>query len=70
MKKYKVGGMITSLDELAKQEGVYWRLGGNNEYKYLHAGWFRSLQLQYIIMEMWKMHFFYAIKLEDKNENR
>ena len=46
MKKYKPGRGITSLDELAAQEFVYWRD------KITHREWFLSWQLQMAIGAM------------------
>jgi hypothetical protein len=40
MKKYRKGDPITSLDELVKQEFVYW-----ND-KITHRGWFMSWQIK------------------------
>ena len=39
-KKYKRGEHILSLDELSKQEFVYWN------HKITHCGWFMSWQLR------------------------
>lgn len=38
--KYRRGDRITSLDELVKQEFVYWN------HKITHHGWFKSWQLR------------------------
>lgn len=68
MKKYKVGEIITSLDELAEQEGIYWRMNGSKKYKYLHLGWVKAQQLNYIITQLCKGNYYHAIKLEETNE--
>lgn len=46
-RKYKVGKKITSLDELIKQEFVYFK--SPSHCKIIHCGWWKSYQFNYII---------------------
>jgi len=41
-RKYRKGERITSLDELVKQDFIYWRD------KVVHQGWFMSWQLRMV----------------------
>mgnify|MGYP007026706845 CR=1 FL=1 len=70
MKKYEMGEIITSLDELAKQDSVYLfvRGGRNEHWKYQCHGWFVSFQFNYVINKLCKGDFRYAIKKESNNE--
>lgn len=70
MKKYDMGEVITSLEELAKQDAVYLfvRGGKNEHWKYQYRGWFLSFQFNYVIKKLAKGDFRYAIKKEVKNE--
>lgn len=63
-KKYRRGGHILSLDELAKQDFVYFR------HKIYHEGWFGSWQLRFIKRNIGENgHIYYAEKvLPDKIE--
>lgn len=72
MKKYKMGDIITSLDELAKQESIYMfvRGGYNEHWKYQSRGWFMSFQFNYILNKMIFGDFRYAVKQEIGNEEK
>ena len=61
-KNYKIGKPITSLDELAKQEFMFF-FG-----TLYHKGWFMSWQMRHIYMWLKNGQIKYAIKVEDKNE--
>lgn len=57
-KKYRRGGHILSLDELAKQKFVYFR------HKIYHEGWFGSWQLRFIKRNIGENgHIYYAEKI-------
>lgn len=57
-KKYRRGGHILSLDELAKQDFVYLR------HKIYHEGWFGSWQLRFIKRNIGENgHIYYAEKI-------
>ena len=58
--KYRIGRQITSLDEIAKQEFVYW----NN--KLTPAGWFMSWQLRVVEHYLAEGCLNYALKENDK----
>jgi len=58
--KYRKGEKITSLDELVKQDFVYW-----ND-KITHKGWFMSWQLHMTCNAINHGVIFYAIKKEDE----
>ena len=70
MRKSEMGEIITSLDELAKQDSVYLfvRCGRNEHWKYQDRGWFVSFQFNYVINKLAKGDFRYAIKKEVNNE--
>lgn len=56
--KYRRGGHILSLDELAKQDFVYFR------HKIYHEGWFGSWQLRFIKRNIGENgHIYYAEKV-------
>jgi hypothetical protein len=64
-RKYRKGEKITSLDELAKQEFIYFFD------KITHCGWFMSWQ--FILAEMYirRGWLYYAVKIEEEdNEQR
>ena len=56
-RKYQKGEPITSLDELAKQEFVYFFD------KIIHKGWFLSWQMQLAIRYIYRGWLHYAIKV-------
>jgi len=58
--KYRKGGKITSLDELVKQDFVYWRD------KITHKGWFMSWQFRMTCNAINHGVISYAIKKEDE----
>lgn len=55
-RKYRKGAKITSLDELAKQEFIYYRD------KITHAGWFMSWQFRTAEMYIKYGFLYYAVK--------
>ena len=58
MSKYRRGGHILSLDELAKQKLVYF------QHKIYHEGWFGSWQLRFIKRNIGENgHIYYAEKI-------
>lgn len=59
-RKYYKGEMITSLDELAKQELVYFRD------KITHCGWFGAWQLRLITRYIEDGYIYYAERIGDK----
>jgi hypothetical protein len=59
-RKYRKGEQITSLDELSKQEFIYFR------HKVTHCGWFMSWQLQTTKKFMELGYLYYAEKVDDK----
>lgn len=59
-RKYRKGAKITSLDELARQEFVYF------SDKITHAGWFMSWQFRLTAMYIRRGCLYYA---ERENEN-
>lgn len=64
-RKYRRGGHILSLDELARQEFVYW-----ND-KITHRGWFLSWQFRMAAEQIGeKGHIYYAIKEEEDERGR
>lgn len=63
-KKYRRGGHILSLDELARQEFVYWHD------KITHRGWFLSWQFRMAAHAVGETGcIFYAIKIEEEGKN-
>lgn len=60
-KNYTPGGAITSLDELVKQQFIFW-----NDMLY-HRGWFCSWQIEWADAELRCHKLRYAIKKEDKD---
>lgn len=61
-RKYRKGELITSLDELVKQDLVY------HNYKIEASGWFMSYQLSYINNEIKRNCIFKVVKKEQENE--
>lgn len=60
-KRFRKGGHVLSLDELARQEFVFWHD------RLTHHGWFLSWQLRMTIMAIGeKGCIYYAIKEETK----
>jgi len=59
-KKYRKGGKITSLDELAKQEFVYFFD------KITHCGWFGNWQLKFAQRYIERGMLYYAISTENE----
>ena len=62
-RKYRKGGPITSLDELAKQEFVYFID------KITNRGWFMSWQFSLAERYILRGMLFYAIKNEEVTDN-
>lgn len=61
-RKYRMGEVITSLDELAKQEFIFW-------HKHIyHAGWFMSWQFRMVKSFLDDCALRYAVKVEDEEE--
>lgn len=58
-RKYEKGEAISSIDDLMKQEFVYF------DDKIYHCGWFRSWQLSMVVRHMDNSRIFYAIRKED-----
>jgi hypothetical protein len=58
MKTFEKGKRITSLDEVAKQEFVYWR------HKVYHSGWFMSWQTRFLLCQIQSGHIHYAKKIK------
>lgn len=58
-RKYRKGEQITSLDELSKQEFIYFR------HKVTHCGWFMSWQIQTTKKFMELGYLYYAEKVGD-----
>lgn len=65
-RKYRKGAKITSLDELARQEFIYFHD------KITHAGWFMSWQFRLAAryIERGCLYFAERIVNDDKSENR
>lgn len=61
-RKYRKGGKITSLDELAKQEFVYFFD------KITHCGWFCSWQFRLVQRYIERGMLYYAVR-EGEKEN-
>ena len=59
VRKYEKGAKITSLDELVKQDFVYW-----ND-KIWHHGWYLSCQFRMIYWGMLNGRIHYAIRREE-----
>lgn len=65
-KKYKKGEIITSIDELEKQEFIYISYGNGYE-KILHEGFFKSWQLRLLAFYIRAGRLYSAVKeLEDE----
>lgn len=62
--KYRKGDKITSLDELAKQEFVYFC------HKITHRGWFKSWQFRLAEAYIGRGMVFYAVKIEGGNNEQ
>ena len=58
-RKYKKGEQITSLDELYKQEFIYFH------HKITHCCWFRSWQFRFAYTWMAAGYLYYAEKVGD-----
>ena len=56
IRKYRKGGKITSLDELSKQEFIYFRD------RLTHHGWFMSWQCRVALMYIQSGSLTYAVK--------
>lgn len=61
-KKYQKGDPITSLDELSKQEFVYF------QHKIYHSGWFMSWQIIQVKRFIDRGLLYYAEKKVDPND--
>lgn len=59
-RKYRKGEQITSLDELSKQEFIYFR------HKITHCGWFMSWQFRLAQMYINKGWLYYAEKVDNE----
>lgn len=60
-RKYRKGERVTSLDELVKQDFIYWRD------KVVHQGWFMSWQLRMAHQCVGeKGVIYYAIRVEEE----
>lgn len=64
---YKPGAKITSLNELAEQEHIFWKQGNNN--RLYHRGWFMSWQLRYVELYIRWGYLYYAVK-EDNHDGK
>lgn len=62
-RKYRKGGKITSLDELAKQEFIYFFD------KITHAGWFTSWQVRLAQRYVERGCLYYAERIVDNEGN-
>lgn len=62
-RKYRRGEVITSLDELAKQEFIYWHN------KIYHAGWFMSWQFRMAKRFIDAGSLYYAVSTADEKED-
>lgn len=63
-KKYAKGELITSLDEMMKQDFVFW---GN---KIMSYGWFQNLYMAVALRAVKSNRIFKAVKIEEEsNEN-
>lgn len=60
--KYRKGGKILSLDELARQECVYFYD------KITHRSWFNNWQLGWVRAHLEFGHLYYAIRREGEDE--
>ena len=60
-RKYRKGGTITSLDELSKQEFVYFY------HKITHCGWFMSWQFRMAKLFIDRGCLYYAERIGDEN---
>lgn len=58
MKTFEKGERITSLDEVSKQEFVYWR------HKVHHVGWFMSWPARFLLDQINLGHIYYAKKIK------
>ena len=63
-RKYRKGEKITSLDELAKQEFVYFC------HKITHHGWFKSWQFRLAESYIRRGMVYYAVKIEGGNNEQ
>lgn len=63
-KKYKKGEIITSFDELEKQEFIYITYGNGYE-KILHEGFFKSWQFRLLELYIRNGFIYRAEKMED-----
>ena len=61
-RKYRKGDVIRSVDDLLKQEFVYF------DDKIYHCGWVRSWQLNMVVKHMENGRIFYAIQKENSHE--
>lgn len=64
---YKPGAKITSLNELAEQERIFWKQGNNN--RLYHRGWFMSWQLRYVELYIRWGYLYYAVK-DDNHDGK
>lgn len=62
-RKYRKGEPITSLDELAKQDFIYFCD------KITHHGWFKSWQFSLAERYIQRRMLFYAVKNEEVTDN-
>lgn len=64
---YKPGAKITSLNELAEQEHIFWKQGNNN--RLYHRGWFMSWQFRYVELYIRWGYLYYAVK-DDNHDGK
>lgn len=60
--KYRRGGKILSMDELVRQDFVYFHD------KIYHQGWFLSWQLRWAVTRLKWGELYYAIREDDEDE--
>ena len=60
---YKMGGRIRALDELARQEFVFF--SSKNNPKLYHCGWFMSWQFSLAAQFINHGYLYYAVKEDD-----
>lgn len=64
---YRMGGKIRTLDELARQEFIFF--SSKNNPKLYHRGWFMSWQLRYVELYIRWGYLYYAVK-EDNHDGK
>lgn len=61
-RKFKMGNKIVSLDEMARQEHIYFHE------KIYHCGWFGSWRFRWVAQQIQRGAFRYAIREGEQNE--